>query len=601
MSEIKLIIWDLDDTLWKGTLAEQDEVKLKPDVIERIEFLLDRGVVHSICSKNDIKKAEKVLKQFGIYDLFIFPKISFEDKGLRIKKIIEQAQLRAQNVLFVDDNDFVLREVLYHNPNIQTQLVDQFMQEDVSNWGKSDSNRERLAQYKILERKEKNKTIFLEKTNDEQAFLKECNILIQPIPLDINDPEIERVIELVNRSNQMNYTQSRIKYEYLFTLFELKNGDNFKIRVKDKYGDYGVVGYVCILNNTLFHYIFSCRILGMCVEARMYQWLKKIYPELKPSFNLTKLKSIDTNLEFIQVNLQQNNEEKKLSQNNKKVLVRGPCLANAISFLLSEHYHVDEEIFSFFEYANLHFLRENLGGKHDIRFEKTQKAIENNEYQMVVNFLESDYYSGNYKIQNKKIPITSNYIFWKSLKTIKQDNQLLGEHIKTMMINGMRDIKRFNLDNRFSPWPRIEKVLNITLAWFGERWRKILYQLIFYFVFKNYRGYVSEKQFEKNILWYIGLFPEYVRLIFINPPEKIALPLMNQEQNERIIKRTQLLNKIMRSIAKEKPNVLLLEMDDILEQDDIVDSFSHLKRKGYIKLSQSLLQTAKGSFSGVEV
>ena len=596
MNEIKLIIWDLDDTLWQGTLAEQDDVILNKDVIGRIQFLLNRGIVHSICSKNHAKKAEKTLKLLGIYDLFIFPKISFEDKGLRIKKIIEQAQLREQNVLFVDDNAFVLREALFHNPNIVIKLTDQFMQEDVTNWGKNDSNRERLTQYKILERKEKNRITFLEKINDEQAFLKECNISIQLIPLDINDKEIERVIELVNRSNQMNFTQSRIKYEYLFTLFELKNGINFKVHVKDKYGDYGVVGYVCILNNTLFHFVFSCRILGMCVEARTYQWIKTLYPEIKLQFNISKLKNFDTNLDFIKTTFQQESKENKSITNDKKILVRGPCLANAISFLLSEYYHVDEEIFSFFEYTNLHFLRKNMGNKQDMRFDKTQNALKNNEYNMIVNFLESDYYSGNYMIQNQMIPIASNYIFWKSLRTIKQDNQLLGEHIETLMVNGMRDIKKFNLANRFSPWPRLEKIANTTLAWFGERWRKILYQLIFYFVFKNYCGYVSVKQFEKNVRWYIDLFPEDIQLVFINPPEKVVLPLMNQAQNKKIVKRTQILNRIIRTIAKEKPNVLLLEMDDILEQDDIIDSFSHLKRQGYIKLSQSLLKTAKGCF-----
>jgi FkbH-like protein len=189
VSEIKLIIWDLDDTLWQGTLADKEDVILKKDVVERIQFLLDRGIVHSICSKNDEKKTEKVLKKLGIYDLFIFPKISFEDKGLRIKKIIEQAQLREQNVLFVDDNPFILREVIFHNANIMTQLIDQFMQEDVTNWGKYDIKRERLAQYKILEKKENNRVRFLEKIHDEQAFLKACDISIQLIPLDINDKD----------------------------------------------------------------------------------------------------------------------------------------------------------------------------------------------------------------------------------------------------------------------------------------------------------------------------------------------------------------------------------------------------------------------------
>jgi hypothetical protein len=49
-----------------------------------------------------------------------------------------------------------------------------------------------------------------------------------------------------------------------------------------------------------------------------------------------------------------------------------------------------------------------------------------------------------------------------------------------------------------------------------------------------------------------------------------------------------------------KPNVLLLEMDDIISQDDVVDNFSHLKRQGYIKLSQSLLETAKHCFKGAK-
>lgn len=593
MNDIKLIIWDLDDTLWQGTLAEHDEVILNKAVVERIEFLLDRGIVHSICSKNNAKKAEDALKQFGIYDFFIFPIISFENKGLNIKQIIKKAQLREQNVLFVDDNDFVLREALFHNPDITIKLTEQFMLEDISHWGKNDEQRERLTQYKILEKKEKNRIRVLEKTKDELAFLKECNISILIHPVNINDPDIERVIELVNRANQMNFTQSRIQYEYLFTLFELKNGLNFKIRVTDNYGDYGVVGYACVLNDTLLHFVFSCRILGMCVESKVYQWLKVHFPELKTSFSSSRLAHFNNNLDFITMSSQQQDTEKKSLIYDKKILVRGPCLANAVSFLLNEHYQVDEEIFSFFEYANLNYLRMNIGSKHNLCFNKTLKALEHDEYHVIVNFLESDYYSGNYKIQNQLVPVASNYIFWKSLRAIKKENPLLRKHIKEIMVNGTRDIKKFNLDNHFSPWPRMERFAHMTLEWFGERWRKTLSAFFFYLVFKNYHGYVSAKQFKQTLTWYIDLFPEHVQLVFINPPEKITLPLMNEIQKRKIMRRTQILNGIMRKTAKDKPNIFILEMDDILEQNDIVDSFSHLKRQGYIKLSQSLLKTVE--------
>lgn len=587
MNEVKLIIWDLDDTLWQGTLAEQEDVILKQAVVNKIQFLLDRGIVHSICSKNDEKKAKATLNKLGIADLFIFPSIAFADKGFRVKKIIELAQLRPQNVLFIDDNAFVLREVAFHNPLIMTQLIDDFMQIDVTQWGKKDSQRQRLAQYKILETKEQHRTTFLETNQDEYAFLQACAIEIQLTPLTMGDPDIERIIELVNRSNQMNFTQSRIKYDYLFTLFELKNGINFKVQVKDKYGHYGVVGYICILNNTLLHYVFSCRILGMCVEAKLYQWLHSLYPTTKTSFNVNRLKHLQADLNFITVTLTQGSQIQESHEN--KVLVRGPCLANAISFLLSEHYHVEEEIFSFFEFANLNFLRKNIHQKNDKRFEKTQSSIKKNDYRMIVNFLESDYYSGHYKIHNQLVPLASNYIYWKSLRSIKNDNQMLSEHIEALMVDGMRNIEKFNLGSRFSPWPRMEKMANKTLNWFGPRWRKSLYQLVLYCVYRTYCGYVSVKQFEKNIKWYVGLFSTETRLVFINPPEKIRLPLLTTLQNKKILKRTQKLNSIMRLIAQEKANVILLEMDEIITQDDIIDSFSHLKRVGYIKLSQALL------------
>lgn len=591
MNEVKLVIWDLDDTLWQGTLADNEYVILNQDVVDKIHFLLNRGIVHSICSKNDEKKAEQQLKQFGIRDLFVFPNISFDDKGMRVKTIIEQAQLRPQNVLFVDDNPFVLREITFHNPLIMTCLIDDFLKEDISQWGKKDEQRKRLAHYKLLEKKEQHKRRFLENNNDEQAFLKKCDIHVQLLPLHMDDPDVERVIELVNRSNQMNFTKSRIKYEYLFTLFELKNGLNFKIKVHDHYGDYGIVGYVCVLNDTLLHFVFSCRTLGMCVESRTYQWINEHYPHLKKMFDTACLKQIHQNLDFITITTAQNRNENPMNHHDKKILVRGPCMANAISFLLHDSFQVEEEIFSFFEYANLHFFRHHFDDKNDERFKKTHHAIEHGGYSAIVNFLESDYYSGHYMIHRQLTPIASNYIFWQSLRAIKQDNPLLSQHLETMILDGMRNLQKFNIGPRFSPWPRLEKAASATMHLFGENWRKLIYYLMLQVGFRQYQGYVQPHQFEENLAWYVDLFSEKTPLIFILPPKNIPLPLLNAVQNEKIMQRTKALNQITRTIAQKKPNMILLEMDQVLNEDDIIDSFSHLKREGYVKLSQALLQS----------
>ena len=52
--KIKVVIWDLDDTLWKGTLAEGDDVQLLENRVAIIKELNKRGIVNAICSKNDL-------------------------------------------------------------------------------------------------------------------------------------------------------------------------------------------------------------------------------------------------------------------------------------------------------------------------------------------------------------------------------------------------------------------------------------------------------------------------------------------------------------------------------------------------------------------
>ena len=62
---IKLVIWDLDDTLWKGTISEEDVVipAMHRQLLQR---LTDIGVVNSICSKNDWEPVQKELDKEGM-------------------------------------------------------------------------------------------------------------------------------------------------------------------------------------------------------------------------------------------------------------------------------------------------------------------------------------------------------------------------------------------------------------------------------------------------------------------------------------------------------------------------------------------------------
>jgi predicted enzyme involved in methoxymalonyl-ACP biosynthesis len=49
---VKLVIWDLDETLWSGTLSE-GPVAVNPDCSNIVRQLNRRGIINSLCSKND--------------------------------------------------------------------------------------------------------------------------------------------------------------------------------------------------------------------------------------------------------------------------------------------------------------------------------------------------------------------------------------------------------------------------------------------------------------------------------------------------------------------------------------------------------------------
>ena len=119
-SKIKAVIWDLDETIWEGFLAEDDQIKPKDEIVKLIKKINEVGIINSLCSKNNYELAKNKLKEFNIWDFFVFSVIDFLPKGQAVLKIIENLQLRPENVLFIDDNISNINEVKYYCQNIST-------------------------------------------------------------------------------------------------------------------------------------------------------------------------------------------------------------------------------------------------------------------------------------------------------------------------------------------------------------------------------------------------------------------------------------------------------------------------------------------------
>ena len=274
MDKIKLVIWDLDETFWRGTLSENGAEIISSNV-DIVKELTRRGIMNSISSKNDFESAKRVLEEAGVWDFFIFPSINWGPKGESVKKLIEACQLRSPNVLFIDDNFSNRKEVEYYNPGINSlsekEIPDILLMPELK--GKDDKSLSRLKQYKILEEKAKIK----ESYSDNHTFLMESDIRIRFIK-DTKEYR-DRVYELINRTNQLNFTKLRLSEDELDVLLNDPEVESTCIHVEDKFGDYGICGFYALekRKRKLLHFLFSCRILNLGIEAYVFHKLCRPY------------------------------------------------------------------------------------------------------------------------------------------------------------------------------------------------------------------------------------------------------------------------------------------------------------------------------------
>lgn len=283
--DVKLVIWDLDETFWHGTLSEGGITPVKAHV-DMLRELVDRGIMCSICSKNDFETAKAKLVELGIWELFVFPHIDWSPKGAAVRSIIERMGLRPQNTVFLDDNHLNLEEVKFFCPEIA--CVDASGTTDGTGddlgamlalkplAGKNDRKHSRLQQYKVMETKE---TEQQQGGLSNEEFLRQSEIKVRVVT-DIDD-KMDRVLELLNRTNQLNFTKVRANTEKeraaLDELLRIPGVHAGLIEVRDRYGDYGFVGFFCIRKRfdgtSVQHFAFSCRTLSMGVEQWVWDYL----------------------------------------------------------------------------------------------------------------------------------------------------------------------------------------------------------------------------------------------------------------------------------------------------------------------------------------
>ena len=310
MDQVKLVIWDLDETFWHGTLAE-GEIEWDEENIELVRELTDRGIINTIVSKNKFEDVKAKLSEKGIWDYFVFPVISYNPKGESIRNLLSKMKLRSKNAVFVDDNIANLREAEFYNEGLIVKTPDEFDKsilclEEFK--GKIDVEHSRLHQYKNLEKRSADE----EKAVSNIDFLRNSNIQISVCSDCVS--QLERIYELIQRTNQLNYTKERITKDELNDILSNDAYESAYIRVKDKYGDYGIVGFYSLYGRQLVHFLFSCRTLGLGIEKYIYRKLN--YPLLAIKGEVaTDLENCE-NIDWIQESVIKDNESDEKRKRN---------------------------------------------------------------------------------------------------------------------------------------------------------------------------------------------------------------------------------------------------------------------------------------------
>ncbi|WP_421917875.1 HAD-IIIC family phosphatase [Marinifilum sp.] len=562
MDTIKLIIWDLDDTFWSGTLSEGEISPIQTN-IELVKSLTGRGVMNSISSKNDFEKAKEKLQELQVWDYFIFPKINWQPKGQNIQSIIENAQLRAQNVLFLDDNHLNLEEVKFYNQHIWVEdpAFIAKIRGHKSFVGKDDATHERLSHYRVLEKKVKERSNF----SDNKEFLRSSKIKLTF--LEDFTPNINRVLELIQRTNQINYTKKRIDRDELNKLLSNSNYECKMVKVKDRFGEYGIVGFYALHKptNTLEHFLFSCRSMNVGVEQFVYAQLE--FPKISVVGEVTADLDKWTKPDWIQVrddwseNLPNSENDKKAIQ----LLLKGACDLNQML-----HYLCYKNIEIQTEFNGVNFNNHPIPQASSVILLQSQSLPKENKSHLIRN-----------------LPFFDKDIF--STKVFDEKYDVL---VYSLLVDYTMDLYESKNTGELVPYESYSDFIKESKEQFIERCQKHGFRNMngkFYDNFKNqftFLGQISPDTFRKNLE---SLKTKITKpIIFINGAE-LNSPVDNKSEFGKARERHILMNKALDEFCAKNDNVYLLDVRKIVTETDINHSIRHYKRHVYEEMARELI------------
>lgn len=290
----KCLVLDLDNTLWGGIVGEAgfEGIKLGHDYpgsaylafMYYLKALKDRGILLAIASKNNYEDAVKVFREHPDCPLseddFADLQIHWNDKASSMKAIAENLNIGVDSLVFLDDNPVEREWVASETPEVQ--VLDFPRSPDALIATVEDSaafDRVRLTQEDLKRadyyNADKQRRALKSETDTLDEFLRGLQTRITLEPIQAQARSLERVVQLIGRTNQFNLTTRRHTEAELLSMLNC-GALALSIRVADRFGEHGLVGVAIAVPDTtetgtwrVDTFLLSCRVMMRKVETAL--------------------------------------------------------------------------------------------------------------------------------------------------------------------------------------------------------------------------------------------------------------------------------------------------------------------------------------------
>jgi FkbH-like protein len=304
--KVKCVAWDLDNTLWQGILVEDgaENIRIRPDAVDLIHRLDERGIMQTIVSKNNHAETMAVLRQQGLEEFFLYPAINWGQKSLNLQQIAKRLNINIDSFALIDDSAFERSEVVSALPMARVYPEDSLnmlLGQPEFDVPATETSRVRRKSYLT----EMQREVAMQQSGaDYLDFLRSCQLKLRVFTPG-SEGENMRCLELIQRSNQLNLSSRRYNKDQFEELLDNKNVLSVAMDCEDRFGDYGIVGFASIdlsgSTPVAKDFVLSCRVAQKRVEHAFYGWLGSFVKQRGATQLKVNLVRTARNLPLVQV------------------------------------------------------------------------------------------------------------------------------------------------------------------------------------------------------------------------------------------------------------------------------------------------------------